>query len=186
LKEGICYKKDSIHLCVANQTSLLKANYDKLTTNVSYTIPLSSEENMPFVVLRTGGGAMMGNSPLTEQFTQFDTSLPFMFSFADGSIHFGRYFGGAAVELAQMLTSWLAVKPMVMAIRTIGPYASVSAGSCVDVGPLEACVGYRYGLSRVSKGWEFALGTNDLFQIPIPNTLRMLFANTFLKDKFEY
>lgn len=185
-REGICYKSGGTAVCVNNTTSFGTANYDKASTHLSHTIPLSSEENMPFIILRTSGGVMMGGAPYAEQFSQFDTGMPFMFSVADGEIHFGKYFGGAAVELAQMLNTWLGIKPLVATVNTIGKNASVAAGSCVDIGPLEACIGYRYGFSGMRSGWEVALGMNDLFQIPIPNTLRMIFANTFLRDRFDY
>ena len=176
----VCYKDGDLQVCASSSLTTGSSNYSRNEIYIQYSIPLGgSTEHAPYIVLKGSGGVMVGDTPELEQFYQSSTRMPFAFSFTNGEIHFGRYYVGASAALGFNVTDWFAIKPIVVSAMLVGNYAKVTTGSCVILGPLEFCAGYRKGFLDADDGLDLSLSPSDAMEVP--EEVRTLFEKLFLR-----
>ena len=180
---GVCYREGDMKVCLNSSLTAGATNYSSNGITVSYSVPLA-EGNAPYVIFKGAGGFQIGDVPLLEQSTQADTGVPFAFSILGGDIHFGTHYAGASAALGYNVTSWFSVKPLVASILTVGKHAKAVVGSCLALGPIEACLGYRKGIRNSKDGLDFSIGSADGIEVPEP--IRRFFETLFLREKMEF
>lgn len=178
---GVCYSEGNFKACVNNSLSMGASNYGENNIYVQYSIPLTDKmENAPYLVIRGSGGIITGGAPIVEQFYQMSTKMPFSFSITNGEIYFGKHYEGAAAELTWRPNGWVALKPIVLSAMMVGEYAKFTSGSCIVLGPMQFCAGYRKGLMNSQDGLDISLGPDDTLDVPAQ--VRAYFDQIFLRS----
>ncbi len=176
----VCYKDGDLKVCASTSLTAGSSNYSRNEIYVQYSIPLGgTSKHAPYIVLKGSGGVMFGDVPELEQFHQSSTRMPFAFSLTNGEIHFGRYYVGASAALGFNITDWFAIKPIVVSAMLVGDFAKITSGSCVVLGPLEFCAGYRKGFLGASDGLDLSLSPTDAMEVP--EEVRDIFEKIFLR-----
>ncbi|MBI2093013.1 MAG: hypothetical protein HYT75_08500 [Deltaproteobacteria bacterium] len=104
--------------------------------------------------------------PELEQFTQRNADVPFALSFTDGNRYFSKSLAATSAELAFVLNSWLAVKPVIVSARAVGEHAVVTTGFGVSLAFFEIGMGYRINLMNATNGLDIGFWLSDFYDIP--------------------
>lgn len=166
---GVCYSKDNLEICVRTSVSTIAANYGSSVASFQYRIPMNDSKEDPLRVdLKAIAGVQNGTVPTLEQFNQMAMGLPFVASIVDSQLQFGTYMAGTSAELTQVLSSWLAIKPVAASVSTIGKYSSASIGPCISLWFFDGCLGFRKNIRNTKDGIDFSLSFSNTFKTMEP------------------